>query len=167
LCLRFCHHRAANHLIGAKEKPMPHATLSRTHLAWYWIATSLIAVEMVTGGIWDLLRTAYVRGIMDHLGYPEYMLTILGTWKILGAIAILAPRFPRLKEWAYAGMIFDLTGAAASHAFCREGVSQFVATIVLALIVLASWRLRSGSRRLAAEAGASVVTSLHPQTSGS
>ncbi|MGC2638840.1 MAG: DoxX family protein [Acidobacteriaceae bacterium] len=146
---------------------MPHATHSRAHLVSYWIATSLIAVEMVTGGIWDLLRTGYVRGLMDHLGYPEYMLTILGIWKTLGAIAIVAPRFPRLKEWAYAGMIFDLTGAAASHAICREGVSQFVVTIVLALIVLASWRLRPGSRRLAAEADASVVPSLYPQTSRS
>jgi len=148
---------------------MPHASPSRARLVWYWITTSLVAVEMVTGGIWDLLRTAYVRGLMDNLGYPEYMLTILGTWKMLGAIAILAPRFPRLKEWAYAGMIFDLTGAAASHAVCREGVSQFVVTIVLALIVLASWRLRPGSRRLTAtaEAGAPVVTSLHPQTSRS
>ncbi|HEY6446393.1 MAG TPA: DoxX family protein [Acidobacteriaceae bacterium] len=146
---------------------MPHATLSRTRLVWYWIATSLIALEMVTGGIWDLLRTAYVRGLMDHLGYPEYMLTILGIWKLLGAIAIVVPRFPRLKEWAYAGMIFDLTGAAASHAICREGVSQFVVTMVLALIVLASWSLRPDSRRLAAEAGASVVPLLHPQTSRS
>jgi uncharacterized membrane protein YphA (DoxX/SURF4 family) len=144
---------------------MPHT--SRTRLIWYWIATSLIALEMATGGALDLLRTAYVRAIMDRLGYPEYMLTILGTWKILGAIAILAPRFPRLKEWAYAGMIFDLTGAAASHAICHEGFSQFAVTLVLSLIVMASWALRPASRRLEAEAGAPVVTSLHPQTSGS
>lgn len=146
---------------------MPHASPSRARLVWYWIATSLIAVEMVTGGTWDLLRTAYVRGLMDHLGYPEYMLTILGTWKILGAFAILAPRLPRLKEWAYAGMTFDLTGAAASHAICREGVSQFVVTLLLALIVIASWALRPASRRLGAHTDAPAVTSLHPQTSGS
>jgi len=146
---------------------MPHLTPSRTRLVWYWIATSLIEVEMVTGGTWDLLRTAYVRGLMDHLGYPEYLLTILGIWKILGAVAILAPGFPRLKEWAYAGMIFDLTGAAASHAICREGVSQLVVTLILALIVLASWALRPGSRRLGARTDAPVVTSLQPQTSRS
>lgn len=144
---------------------MPQA--SRARLIWYWIATALIAVEMVTGGIWDLVRTAYVRGLMDQLGYPEYVLSILGIWKILGAIAILAPRFPRLKEWAYAGMIFDLTGAAASHAICREGASQFVVTTVLALIVMASWALRPASRRLGAHADAPVVTSLHPQASRS
>jgi uncharacterized membrane protein YphA (DoxX/SURF4 family) len=146
---------------------MPQASPSRTRLVWYWIATSLIALEMVTGGIWDLVRTAYVRGLMDHLGYPEYMLSILGIWKVLGAIAILAPRFPRLKEWAYAGMIFDLTGAAASHAICREGVSQFVVTLILSLIVFASWALRPASRRLNAHSDAPVVTSLHPQTSRS
>lgn len=146
---------------------MPHATPSRARLVWYWIATSLIAVEMVTGGIWDLARTAYVRGLMEHLGYPEYLLTILGTWKILGAVAILAPGFPRLKEWAYAGMVFDLTGAAASHAICREGFSQLVVTLTLALIVIASWALRPASRQLGARTDASAVTSLQPQTSRS
>jgi uncharacterized membrane protein YphA (DoxX/SURF4 family) len=144
---------------------MQNAAPSRARLILYWIATALIALEMVTGGSWDLVRTAYVRELMDHLGYPEYMLTILGVWKILGAIAILAPRFPRLKEWAYAGMIFDLTGAAASHAICREGVSQLVVTLILALIVMASWALRPASRRL--EASEPVVTSLQPQTSRS
>lgn len=146
---------------------MPHATPSRARLVWYWIATSLIAVEMVTGGIWDLARTAYVRGLMEHLGYPEYLLTILGTWKILGAVAILAPGFPRLKEWAYAGMVFDLTGAAASHAICREGFSQLVVTLTLALIVISSWALRPASRQLGARTDASAVTSLQPQTSRS
>jgi uncharacterized membrane protein YphA (DoxX/SURF4 family) len=138
---------------------------SRTRLIVYWITTSLIAVEMVTGGAWDLFRTAYVRGLMDRLGYPEYMLTILGAWKLLGALAILAPRFPRLKEWAYAGMIFDLTGAAMSHLICHDEPGKVVITLTLSLIAFISWALRPASRRLKAAAGAALVTSPHSQPS--
>jgi uncharacterized membrane protein YphA (DoxX/SURF4 family) len=127
---------------------MPAATPSRTRLVAYWVATALIVLEMIVGGSWDLLRTAYVRGLMDQLGYPEYMLSILGVWKLLGALAIVAPRFPRLKEWAYAGMIFDLTGAAASHAICHDFGQKIVITLTLALVAIASWALRPASRRL-------------------
>jgi uncharacterized membrane protein YphA (DoxX/SURF4 family) len=138
---------------------------SRTRLVLYWIATLLIAAEMVTGGVWDLLRTAYVRGLMNRLEYPEYMLTILGTWKLLGALAILAPRLPRLKEWAYAGMIFDLTGAATSHIICHDEPDKVVITLTLSLIVLMSWALRPASRRLNASTSPATVHSEHPQTS--
>lgn len=79
------------------------------------------------------------------MGYPSYFLTILGTWKILGAIVVAAPR---LKEWAYAGMIFDLTGAAASRAFVGDGAPLVLVPIAIAGVVLASWSLRPASRRL-------------------
>jgi uncharacterized membrane protein YphA (DoxX/SURF4 family) len=144
---------------------MQHVTSSRTRLIAYWIATALIALEMVVGGSWDLLRTAYVRGLMDTLGYPQYMLTILGVWKLLGVLAILAPRFPRLKEWAYAGMIFDLTGAAASHAICHDSAQKVVITLTLALIALASWALRPASRRLDASTIPAAVHSAHSHSS--
>lgn len=146
---------------------MPNAAPSRARLIVYWVVTSLIAVEMITGGSWDLLRTAYVRELMDHLGYPLYMLTILGAWKILGAIAVLAPRFPRLKEWAYAGMIFDLTGAAMSHLACHDPGSKVVITMTLALITLLSWALRPPSRRLDVSASSADVRSAHPHPSWS
>lgn len=81
----------------------------------YWVATGLLAFELCLGGVWDVLRTPQVRGIIDRLGYPEYFLVILGIWKLLGAVAVVVPRFPRLKEWAYAGVVFDLTGALASN----------------------------------------------------
>ena len=81
----------------------------------YWVATGLLAFERCLGGVWDVLRTPQVRGIIDRLGYPEYFLVILGIWKLLGAVAVVVPRFPRLKEWAYAGVVFDLTGALASN----------------------------------------------------
>src|SRR5215469_1011698 len=79
------------------------------------IATALLLSELVLGGIWDVLRLPRVRGVIEHLGYPTYFLVILGVWKLLGAVALVIPRFPRLKEWAYAGVVFNLTGALVSH----------------------------------------------------
>ena len=84
---------------------------------------------------------------MAHLGYPPFFPTVLGTWKLLGAFAILIPRLPRLKEWAYAGMIFDLTGAAASRGFAGDGPALFAIPLVIAMLVLASWRLRPPTRQ--------------------
>ncbi len=86
---------------------------------------------------------------MVLLGYPLYFFHILGFWKVLGAIAILVPRFPRLKEWAYAGIFFDLTGAAASCvAVGGSGPYAFhvLAPLVLAALAIASWALRPASR---------------------
>ena len=74
------------------------------------------------GGAWDILRVPQVRGLIERLGYPPYFLVILGTWKLLGAVALVIPRFPRLKEWAYAGVFFDLTGAVVSA--IRLGFNQ-------------------------------------------
>lgn len=144
---------------------MANAARSRTRMVLYWIATSLMALEMVTGGSWDLLRMAYVRKLMDHLGYPDYMLTILGVWKLLGAIAILAPGFPRLKEWAYAGMIFDLTGAAASHLACHDPGGKVAVTLALSAIALLSWALRPDGRKLDPFTGSGNVRSAHPHPS--
>jgi len=90
-----------------------------------------------------------VHGVVPVLGYPMYFFAILGFWKVLGAIAILVPRFPRLKEWAYAGIFFDLTGAAASCAAVGGyGVYAFhiLAPLVLAGLTVASWALRPESR---------------------
>jgi uncharacterized membrane protein YphA (DoxX/SURF4 family) len=87
---------------------------------------------------------------MTHLGYPPYFMTILGVWKILGGIAVLLPRTPRLKEWAYAGMIFDLTGAAFSHAASGDPAGKVIAPLVLAGLVAASWALRPEGRVLKA-----------------
>ena len=82
---------------------------------------------------------------MAHLGYPSYFLTILGAWKVLGALAILSPGLPRLKEWAYAGMFFDLSGAVASHALMGDGVSKVIGPCLVGSIVIASWLLRRES----------------------
>jgi uncharacterized membrane protein YphA (DoxX/SURF4 family) len=94
---------------------------------------------------------------MTHLGYPPYFMVILGVWKVLGGIAVLIPRTPRLKEWAYAGMFFDLTGATASHASVGDPIAKIVTPLIIVGIVIASWALRPASRR--------VVTSI-PVTDG-
>ena len=83
----------------------------------YWLATGLFCVAMAAGGTMNLLRVEPQQVAMAELGYPDSLMTILGVAKILGVIALFAPGFPLLKEWAYAGFTFDLLGASASHAF--------------------------------------------------
>ncbi|XYH93318.1 DoxX family protein [Sorangium sp. So ce1128] len=126
----------------------------------YWISTGLLGLAFAAGGLADLAGSPQVLEGMAHLGYPPYFATILGVWKVLGAVALLAPRFPRLKEWAYAGIFFDLTGAAASHAAVGDAAGQVMTPLVLVTVAAASWALRPESRRLASapkrEAGAHV-----------
>lgn len=115
--------------------------------AVYWITTALLAFESGLGGAWDVLRVPQVRGVIDRLGYPAYFLVILGIWKLLGAIALIIPRFPRLKEWAYAGVVFNLTGALASNV--ASGVTETGTLVYLVLmmgVTAASWALRPASR---------------------
>lgn len=114
----------------------------------YWTATSLLAMAFLSGGIRHLMQAPdVVSGIMA-LGYPLYFILLLGVWKLLGGIAILAPGLPRLKEWAYAGMFFDLTGAAVSHAASHSPVWHVFVTSLLAGLVLVSWALRPEARKL-------------------
>lgn len=111
----------------------------------YWIATIVIALAMIAGGSADFLLIEAVRETMDHLGYPHYFARILGAWKVLGGIVILLPGFPRLKEWAYAGIFFDLTGAFLSHLAVGDTAANFAPPLVLTLFLIASYTL-SGAR---------------------
>ena len=120
--------------------------------AAYWITTTLIALAMLSGGAAYLLRVAEPLRGMAELGYPAYFVTLLGIWKVLGGLALLAPRFPLLKEWAYAGIAFDLTGAAFSHAAVGDPGAKVIVPLVLLAITAASWALRPASRRLVAAA---------------
>lgn len=119
--------------------------------AAYWITTALLVFAILSGGVAELIqRPENVEG-MVRLGYPVYFMTILGFWKILGSIALLAPGLPRVKEWAYAGIFFNVTGAAASHAAAGDyGAYAFhiLVNVLLALLVAASWALRPQSRTL-------------------
>jgi hypothetical protein len=124
----------------------------RARTITYWTTTALIAFFIGGGGatqVWQFCHNPH--GIVPVLGYPMYFFGILGFWKVLGAIAILAPRFPRLKEWAYAGIFFDLTGAAASCAAVGGyGAYGFhvIAPLILAVLTVVSWYLRPSSRTL-------------------
>jgi uncharacterized membrane protein YphA (DoxX/SURF4 family) len=122
---------------------------SRSHIIAYWVTTALVVSELALGGVWDILRVPQVRGLIERLGYPPYFLTILGIWKLLGAVALVIPRFPRLKEWAYAGVLFDLTGAVSSllaSGLIDAGTMAY--PIVMTGVAVASWALRPPSRRL-------------------
>ena len=121
----------------------------------YWITTRLVALAFAFGGVADLARFPDVIAGMAHLGYPAYFAGLLGLWKVLGAGAILAPGSARLKEWAYAGMFFDLTGAAYSHASSGDPAGKILTPLVLLGLVAASWALRSDARALPREAHAS------------
>jgi hypothetical protein len=116
----------------------------------YWTTTGLVAFFIGGGGVAQMAQfRANPHGTVPVLGYPLYFFAILGFWKVLGAIAILVPRFPRLKEWAYAGIFFDLTGAVASvTAVGVYGVYAFhiIAPLVIAGLTVASWALRPQSR---------------------
>jgi len=120
----------------------------RTRAIVYWVATALLVFELVLGGIWDVLRVPHVRVVIERLGYPLYFLVILGVWKLLGAVALVIPRFPRLKEWAYAGVVFNLTGALVSHVASGDiepGPMSYL--VVMVGITATSWSLRPPSRR--------------------
>ena len=118
----------------------------------YWTTTGLIAFFIGSGSLAQIWQYhANPHGIVPVLGYPLYFFAILGVWKALGAIAILVPRFPRLKEWAYAGIFFDLTGAAASCAAVGGyGAYGFhiLAPLILTGVTVASWALRPASRTI-------------------
>jgi uncharacterized membrane protein YphA (DoxX/SURF4 family) len=114
----------------------------------YWITTGLVALAFLSGGVFDAIQAPQAVEIIKHLGYPAYFASIIGVWKVVGAIAILLPRFPVLKEWAYAGFLFDLTGAAASHIAVGDGAKDILTPVILLGVVAASWALRPESRRL-------------------
>ena len=115
--------------------------------AGYWLATAIVAGELALGGIWDIARIPLVANLVTHLGYPSYFLVLLGTWKLLGALALLIPRRPLLKEWAYAGAFFTYTGAIVSHLTTGYALGEVGLLAVLTILTVLSWALRPPSRR--------------------
>ena len=115
----------------------------------YWTATVFLAFGMTAGGIQQMLQTGGYNDIVSRLGYPLYMLTILGVWKLLGVVAILVPTFPVVKEWAYAGFFFALSGAAISHVIVGEPIIEAMPSLVLLFMTLFSWYFRSAKNSIA------------------
>ncbi|MEM9194990.1 MAG: DoxX family protein [Myxococcota bacterium] len=124
------------------------STSSRGRTIGYWVTTVLFCLPMVGGAIFDTLRPPEVVEGFQHLGYPLYFAPMLGVAKGLGVIAVLAPKFPRLKEWAYAGFTFDLIAASASHAALSDPIPDIIVPIVILGLMFASYFLRPDSRKL-------------------
>ena len=123
---------------------------TRTKGFAYWIATGIIVSAMVSGGIAELAHRPETIDGMKQLGYPVYFVMIIGFWKLLGSLALVAPGFPRLKEWAYAGIFFNMTGAAVSHLVNDSARWHLVVTLGLAAVTVTSWALRPARRKLGA-----------------
>jgi uncharacterized membrane protein YphA (DoxX/SURF4 family) len=125
-------------------------TIMNTKLVAYWVTTALVAFFIGSGGAAELAQVpGNVEGLAA-LGYPAYFVMLIGLWKVLGAVAVLVPRFPRLKEWAYAGMFFNMTGAAVSTVvvFGSDEGWHVVVQLLMAALVVTSWALRPPSRVL-------------------
>jgi uncharacterized membrane protein YphA (DoxX/SURF4 family) len=142
-------------------RPMAHpdnladsAFRSRSGTVAYWTATGLLTLECGVGGVLGALRLPPFFGIMAHLGYPPYLMTILGVWYVLAGIALLVPRFPCLQEWAYAGLIFVYTGAIASRLAVGDPAVTLVGPMIFIGLVAASRFLRPSDRRVGTSAKA-------------
>lgn len=115
----------------------------------YWVTTGFLAFGMLAQGFTQIFHAkGYVDMIVHHLGYPSYFLNIIGVWKILGVIAILIPRFRLVKEWAYAGFFFVMSGAVFSHIASGDPVKETVPALVLLILIVVSWYFRPENRKI-------------------
>jgi hypothetical protein len=137
-----------HHVTDEKSATLSRSRWSQIRIITYWTFTVLLVFELAAGSLWNLLQIEWVRVQLNHLGYPLYYTYITGVWQIGGAAAIIAPRFPRLKEWAYAGSFFQFSGAVASHLLAGDGVEAWRPPLVFLMFVIVSWALRPADRRL-------------------
>jgi hypothetical protein len=114
----------------------------------YWIATLWLALGMLSTGAVQVLKVKKEVAVITHLGYPVYLLTILGVWKFLGVVAVLIPKFPLLKEWAYAGFFFAMSGAVISHIATGNSVNEIFPSLLLLILTVVSWYFRPADRKL-------------------
>jgi uncharacterized membrane protein YphA (DoxX/SURF4 family) len=136
---------------------MKEINMIRTKKIIYWIATLWLALGMLSTGILQLLKMKAEGAVappgvygITKLGYPIYFLTILGIWKLLGVVALLVPKFPLLKEWAYAGFFFAMSGAVFSHIAVDDPMKEIFPSSVLLILTVISWYLRSADRKIIA-----------------
>lgn len=114
----------------------------------YWVATLWLSLGMVSTGIVQLIPLPEEVQKMETLGYPRYFLAIIGVWKLLGVVAILVPRFPILKEWAYAGFFFLMSGAILTHLAVRDDATEFFGPALLLVLTVVSWYFRPHDRKI-------------------
>jgi hypothetical protein len=124
--------------------------MTRAKKIIYWIATLWLALGMTSTGIVQLMKMKDDVDRMAHLGYPVYLLTMLGIWKLLGVVAVLVPKYPLIKEWAYAGFFFAMSGAAISHIVLGDPFSEIAPSLLLLTLTVVSWCFRPESRKTAA-----------------
>ncbi|MER5626724.1 DoxX family protein [Streptosporangium sp. NPDC002544] len=134
------------------EKP---TTVARSGWNWsrirplaFWATTFVIVFELTAGSVWNLLPIEWVEVQLRHLGYPHYFAYILGVWQAGAAVAIIAPRLPLIKEWAYAGAFFLWSSAVASHLIVGDGLQTWGVPLMFGTCAIASWVLRPADRRL-------------------
>jgi len=122
--------------------------MNKGKLITYLVATALLSVGMLGSGVAQLMRAKEMVGILTHLGYPLYLMSILGTWKILGVIAILLPGFKLVKEWAYAGLFFVMTGALISHLIMGDSGKAVIGPAAQTIFIVLSWYCRPANRKI-------------------
>lgn len=115
----------------------------------YWIATLWLSLGLVSTGIVQLIQMDEEIVRMNQLGFPPYILPLLGVWKLLAVVALLVPRYPLVKEWAYAGIIFNMTGALFAHAISQSPGLDFFGPTLLTVLTILSWYFRSQDRKIA------------------
>lgn len=114
----------------------------------YWIATVWLALGMLSTGIVQLIKMKEEVDMFAHLGYPIYFLTLLGIWKLLGVAAVLVPKFPLVKEWAYAGFFFAMSGAVFSHIVLGDSPKELFGPLLLLILTAVSWYFRPADRKI-------------------
>jgi hypothetical protein len=115
----------------------------------YWVSTLWLSLGMVSTGIVQIIQMEEEVQRMDILGYPGYFLIIIGVWKLLGVVAVLVPKFPLVKEWAYAGFFFLMTGAILSHVVMGDPAAEFFGPTLLLVLTIVSWTMRPSDRKIA------------------
>lgn len=121
--------------------------MSKRNKIIYWVATLWLALGMTSTGFVQLMHVKEEVELMDRLGYPLYFLSILGGWKLLGVVAVLVPKFPVVKEWAYAGFFFTMTGAIVSHFMVHDEAKEYFGPSLLLVLMVVSWYFRPDDRK--------------------
>lgn len=124
--------------------------MAKTNKIIYWISTIWLSLGMLSTGIVQLISVEEDVKSITALGYPAYLLTILGVWKILGVVAVLVPKFPLVKEWAYAGFFFAMSGATISRIISGSAITEILPSLLLLTLTVVSWYFRPADRKLVA-----------------
>lgn len=122
--------------------------MEKKKLMWYWIITVILSFCLFSGGLAQAIQVKDVIAGFKPLGYPTYFISLIGIWKMLGIIAILVPGFKLLKEWAYAGLFFVMSGAVISHIAAGNVTIQIIAPFLLTIFTVLSWYLRPANRKI-------------------